>query len=171
MTYHIHCANCQNGIVDKSSRPMIDHVLTIIMVLQTNQADQLQKICSLFERHCRQSKHIYLRQYIPYQNGIVDKLNRTIIYTVLTIRAVQQTNQTDLAQKICSLLERYCRQIKQNYHRHCVNYQNGIVHTSNRPIINNMFSIRTVLQTNQTDLSQTIYSQLERCNSSHRCSY
>ena len=137
MTYHIHCVNCQNSILDKSNRPIIDNVFTVIKVLQPNQADHIQKICSLFERYCRQSKQIYHRQMFHIRTGL-------------------QTNQTDLAQTMCSLLERYCRQIKQNYHRYCVNYLSGIVDKPNRPSIDNMLSIRMALQTNQTNLSQTL---------------
>ena len=198
-TYDRYCANCQNGIVDKLTRPIKDNALTIIRdcrqikqtyhgqsvlyqnrivgksnrtvidtvlsiraVQQTNQANLSQTLCQLLksqkiysplERDCRQIKHIYHMQYVLYQKGIVDKSIRSIIDTVIAIRAVLQKNQTDISQTICSLLEWYCRQMTQTYHRHYVLYQNGIVDKSNRPIMENMFYIRTVLQTNETELS------------------
>ena len=213
-TYNIYCANCQNGIVDKLTRPIIDTVLTIIKdcrqikqiyqrkyfpcqnVLQTNQTDKSWTKCSLLEQNCRQIKQNYHRHRVNYQSGIVDKSNKPIIDTVLTIKMVWQTNQTDLSQKLCSplerycrqikqiyhvqyvlyqndiavqqinqtdlsqilcqLLERYCRKIKQTYHRQCVNYQNSIVERSNRLIINTVLTIRTVLWTDQTHLSQKL---------------
>ena len=40
------------------------------------------------------------------------------------------------------MLERYCRQINQTYHRHCANYYNGTVDKLNRHIMDTMFSIR-----------------------------
>ena len=156
-TYHGQSVPYQNRIVDKSNKSIIDTVITIKMVWQTNQTDLSQKICSPLERDCRQIKQIYHMQYGLYQNGIVDKSNRPIIDTVLAIRAVLQKNQTDISQTICSLLERYCRPMKQTYHRHYVLCQNGIVDKSNIPIMDNMCYIRTVLQTNQTELSQTLF--------------
>ena len=138
---HMQYVLYQNGIVDKSNRPIIDTVLAIRAVLQENQTDISQTICSLLERYCRQMKQTYHRHYVLCQN-------------------VLQTNQAYLSWTICSILERYCRQIKQNYHRHCFNYQSGIVDKSNKPIIDTVLTIRTVLQTNQTDLSQTICSLL-----------
>ena len=211
-TYHIHCANYQNdivdnsnrsiidtvltmknGVVDKSNRPIIENMFSIRRVLQTNQTDLSYTIYSLLEWYCRQVKQTYHRQYVlyqngiinksdrpiiynmlsirivlqkikqiyhrhcvNYQNGIVDKSNRPIIDVVLTIRTVLQINQADLSQPKCSLLERYCRQIQQTYHIHRINYQNGIVDKSDRPIIGTVLTIRTVLSTNQTDLLQTL---------------
>ena len=141
---------------------MINTVLTVKTVLQTNQTDLSQEICSLLERFCRQIKQTYHGQSVLYQSRIVDKLNKSIIATVLTIKMVWQTNQTDLSQKICSPFERDCRQIKQIYHMQYGLYQNGIVDKSNRPIIDTVLAIRAVLQKNQTDISQTICSLLER---------
>ena len=174
--YHKKYVLCQNGFVDKSNRPImdkvfsirtelqtnktepiIDTVLTIKMVWKTNQTDLSQKIYSPLERYCRQIKQVYHMQFVLYQNGIVDKSNIPIIDTVLAIRAVLQKNQTDISQTICFLLERYCRQMKESYHRHYVLCQNGIVDKSNKPIMDNLFYIRTVLQTNQTELSQTLF--------------
>ena len=158
-TYDRYCANCQNGIVDKLTRPIKDNVLTII-------------------RDCRQIKQTYHRKYVLCQNGFVDKSNRPImdkvfsirtelqtnqsgiveksnkpiIDTVLIIKMVWQTNQTDLSQKICSPLERDCRQMKHIYHMQYVLCQNGIVYKSNIPIIDTVLAIRAVLQKNQTDI-------------------
>ena len=142
------------------------------MVLQTNQRDHSFILCSLLEwycmnirqpchifyvLYCRQIKQTYHRHGAKYQNGIVDKSNRYIIHPLLTIKMVFQTNQSDLSYTLCSLLVRYCRQIKQTYHSHCVNYQSGTLDKSNRPIIHNVLTIRMVLQANQTDQSNTMY--------------
>ena len=56
----------------------------------------------------------------------------------------------------------YCRQIKQTCLTQCVNYQNGSVDKSNRPIIVIVLTIRTALQANQTDLSQTLCQPIEQ---------
>jgi hypothetical protein len=79
------------------------------MVLPKNQTELSYKLCFL------------------YYNGIVEKSNKPIIDTVLTIRIVLQKNQTDISYTLCSLLEKYCISIKKTYNRHCANYQNGIV--------------------------------------------
>ena len=131
-------------------------VLTIRSVQQTNQTDLLQSLCKLLVRYCRQIKQTYHRYCVNYYNSIAVKSNRPIIFTVLTIGTVLQTNQTDLSYSLCELLEGYCRQIKLTYYSHCVNYQKGIVDKSNRPIIVNVLTIKRVLQTNQTDLLQSL---------------
>ena len=132
-------------------------------------------LCYLLEQYCRQMKETFHRQYavyqnsivekiketyhrycVNYQNSIVDKSNRYIIDIVLTIRTVLQTNQTDISQILCQFSERYGRQKKHTYHRHCANYQKGIVYKSNRPMIDNMLYIRTVFQINQTYLSYAL---------------
>ena len=181
--YHRHCINYQNCIVDKSNKPIIDTVLTIRTVLQPNQTDLSQ---TLLEQYCRQIKETYHRHCVNYQNCILDKSNRSIIGTIgtvlqiyhrhcvnyqigiaeksdkpildtlLTIRTVLQTNETYMSYTLCYLLNRYCRQIKETFHRHCVNYQNDIVDISNKLIIDNVPIIRTLQQTNQTDLAETL---------------
>ena len=140
-----------------------------------NQTDLSQTICCLLEQYCRQIKETYHRHSVNYQNSIVDTSNRQIIDTVLVFRTVQQTkknihiidtvlairtvyytNQADLSKTLCKLLERYCRHIKQTYHRYCANYQNGIADTSNKLIIDTVLTIRTVQQKKQTDLAETL---------------
>ena len=71
---------------------------------------------------------------------------------MVTISMVLQKNQRDLSYTLCFLLEWYCRQIKETYHRHCANYGNGIAEQSNRPIIYTMFSLlkRYCIQIKQT---------------------
>jgi hypothetical protein len=96
------------------------------MVLQKNKTDLSYTLYSLLEQYCRQIKQTYDKYCANCLNGIVDKLTRPIIDTVLTII-------------------RDCRQIKQTDHRYCVGYKSGIVEKSNRHIIDNMFYIRTVL--------------------------
>ena len=93
---------------------------------------------------------------------MVDKSNRPIIVTMLTIKTVLQTNQNDLVQSLCELLQRYCRQIKHAYYSHCANYYNGIVDKSKRSSIVTVLTIRTVLQTNETFLLQSLCKILER---------
>jgi hypothetical protein len=101
-------------------------------------------------------KHTYHGHCVNYYNGILNKSNRPIIYTMVTISMVLQKNQRDLSYTLCFLLEWYCRQIKETYHRHCANYENGIVDKSNSSINDNALTIRMVLQNNQTDLSYTL---------------
>ena len=121
----------------KSNIPIIYTVLTIRTVLQKNQAVLLQSLCKLSERYFRQIKQTYYRHCVNYQIGLIDKSNRSIIVTVLTIRTVQWTNQTHLLQALSYLLDRFNRQI-------------------NRPMRVTVITIRTVLQTSQTDLSQSL---------------
>ena len=136
----------------QTSRLIIVTLLAIGRVLQTHEADLLQSRCQLLERHCRQINQIYHIYCVNYLKGIGDKSNRPGIVTLLTIRMVLQTNQTDLLQSLCQLLEGNCRQIKQNYYSSCVSYYNGIVDKSNMHMIVPVLTIRTVVLTNQTDL-------------------
>ena len=161
-TYHRHCVNYKNGIVDKSNRTIIYNIFSIRMVLQINKTDLSQTICSLLEWNSKQIRQTYHIQYAIYQNGIVDKTNGSTRENEFYVRTVLQINQADLSQPKCSLFERYCRQIQQTYHIHRFNYQDGIVEKSDRPIICTVLSIRTVLQTHQTELSQTMCSLSER---------
>ena len=130
--------------------------LTIRTLLQTNQTDLLYSLCQLLEWYCRQIKQTYCSPCVNYQNGIVDKPNRSIIVPVLTIRRVLQTNQTDLLLSMSQLLERFCRKIKQTNHRYCVNYQKDIVDKSETYYIVPVLTIIMVLQKNQTDLLQSL---------------
>jgi hypothetical protein len=122
------------------------------MVLLKKQTDLSYTLCSLVHWYCRQFKQAYHRHCASYYNDIVDKSNRPIIDTVLTIIMVFPKYQTELSYTPCSLLERYCREIKQTYHWYCANYYIGTAEKSDRPIIYAMFSIRTVLYMNQTNL-------------------
>ena len=138
-------------------------MFSIITVLLTNQTDISKTLCCLLERYCRQIKQTYHRHYVFYHNGIVDKSNGPIIDNMFSILTVLQTNKTDISQTICSVLSRYCRQIKQTYHRQYVLYQNGIADKSNTPIINNMFSIITYCrQIKKTNHRQYVVGCLDK---------
>ena len=111
------------------------------MVLLKKQTDLSHTLCSLVHWYCRQFKQTYHKHCANYYNGIVDKSNRPIIDTVLTILMVFPKYQTELSYTLCSLLERYCRQLKQTSHWHCANYFNGIAEKWNRTIIYTMCSL------------------------------
>ena len=111
------------------------------MVLLKMQTDLSYTLCSLVPWYCRQFKQIYHRHCANYYNDIVDKSNRPIIDTVLTIIMIFPKYQTELSYTLWSLLERYCRQLKQTSYWHCANFYNGIAEKSNRTIIYTMFSL------------------------------
>ena len=66
----------------------LHHIFVIILLIQL--------VC-----YRRQIKLTYHRQHANYQNDIVDRSNRPIINIMLSIRTVQQTNQTDPSQTLC----------------------------------------------------------------------